>query len=317
MGVEITVPDRTPKDSAGLVMFRDDERRDPIAVIETEKDGISDNKFNQELHGATRSGAASSTMPARRWSPSSVVRQRELELAAAAGNKARRNSAKPPETARRLGLADSPLRDRRKHGSRDLTRSPRGDGASWLAKVIASAVAEKGGGVADLLDRICKELTARLAELRPLVEEHKRLEAALGALNQAQGAAPKARATNASATATATASRRRRTGSRGSAGSRKRAPRGANRQAVLRALQERPGASSGELAAVSGVEHNTLQSLLARLVRDGELEKHELPNGRMGYALSDRRPDEPIIAVAVGTQQGDQADPSPPGEAAE
>jgi hypothetical protein len=30
IGVEITVPDRTPKDSAVLVVFRDDERKDPF-----------------------------------------------------------------------------------------------------------------------------------------------------------------------------------------------------------------------------------------------------------------------------------------------
>ena len=135
----------------------------------------------------------------------------------------------------------------------------------------------------DLLDRVHNELTARLRELRPLVEEHKRLEAALGALNEIQSATPRPRATNASAAAAT----RRRAGRNGaSANSRKRAPRGANREAVLRALHERPGASSGEIAAVSGVERNTLHGLLARLIKDGELEKRALPSGSTGYVVT-------------------------------
>jgi DNA-binding IclR family transcriptional regulator len=40
---------------------------------------------------------------------------------------------------------------------------------------------------------------------------------------------------------------------------------------VLRAVQERPGATSAELAAVSGVQPSTLYALLTRLVNDGEL----------------------------------------------
>lgn len=137
--------------------------------------------------------------------------------------------------------------------------------------------------MADLLDRVHKELTARLDELHPLVEEHRRLEAALGALNEVQSATPRPRATNASAAA----GPRRRAGHNGALpGSRKRAPRGANREAVLRALHERPGASSGEIAAVSGVERNTLHVLLARLIRDGELEKRALPSGSTGYVVT-------------------------------
>jgi type I restriction enzyme M protein len=38
IGVEITVPDRTPSDRADLVVFRDDERKKPYAVIECKAD---------------------------------------------------------------------------------------------------------------------------------------------------------------------------------------------------------------------------------------------------------------------------------------
>ena len=134
--------------------------------------------------------------------------------------------------------------------------------------------------MADLLDRIRSELTSRLEELRPLVEEQRRLEAALHALGDrastpSTAVAPRAPASSRGAKPTPTPTR-------------KRAPRGANRQAVLRAVGERPGATSAELATVSGVERNTLYGLLARLVKDGELQTSELPTGRTGYALAKR-----------------------------
>lgn len=58
IGVEITVPDRTPKDSADLVVFRDNNRRDPFAVIETKRYGITDSEFNQAVEQAAGNGTA-------------------------------------------------------------------------------------------------------------------------------------------------------------------------------------------------------------------------------------------------------------------
>jgi hypothetical protein len=124
----------------------------------------------------------------------------------------------------------------------------------------------------DLLDRIREELNARLDELRSRVDEHGRLEAAMHALasvrlgptSTASASAP-VKTTKARAQKMPPAKRR------------KRAPRGANRQAVLRAASERPGATSGELAGVSGVEPNTLSGLLGRLVKAGELQTRALP----------------------------------------
>ena len=40
IGVEVTVPDRTPKDAADLVVFNDDTRTRPFAVIECKRDGV-------------------------------------------------------------------------------------------------------------------------------------------------------------------------------------------------------------------------------------------------------------------------------------
>lgn len=56
IGVEVTVPDRTPSDRADLVIFRDDARKRPYAVIECKKDGISDAEFSQAIEQAFGNG---------------------------------------------------------------------------------------------------------------------------------------------------------------------------------------------------------------------------------------------------------------------
>jgi hypothetical protein len=134
--------------------------------------------------------------------------------------------------------------------------------------------------VPDLLDRIREEINTRLAELRALVDEHDRLAAAVQALGDARSDAP--------VPAPASPPVQTKPRKTSPAPARKRAPRGANREAVLRAAQERPGATSAELAAVSGVEQNTLNALLARLVKSGELQTLALPTGRTGYALGEQ-----------------------------
>src|SRR3954467_9537810 len=66
---------------------------------------------------------------------------------------------------------------------------------------------------------------------------------------------------------------------------RARAPRGANRTAVLAVVRERPGVTASELAAASGVTGGTLYALLRRLTEQGELAKRELTGGQTGYAI--------------------------------
>lgn len=56
IGIEITVPDRTPSDRADLVIFQDNERKRPYAVIECKKDGITDAEFNQAVEQAYGNG---------------------------------------------------------------------------------------------------------------------------------------------------------------------------------------------------------------------------------------------------------------------
>jgi type I restriction enzyme M protein len=56
IGVEITVPDRTPTDRADLVVFRDDERKKPYTVIECKQDGVTDAEFNQAVEQSCGNG---------------------------------------------------------------------------------------------------------------------------------------------------------------------------------------------------------------------------------------------------------------------
>jgi type I restriction enzyme M protein len=56
IGVEVVVPDRTPSDRADLVVFRDDERKKPYAVIECKQDGVTDAEFEQAVEQACGNG---------------------------------------------------------------------------------------------------------------------------------------------------------------------------------------------------------------------------------------------------------------------
>ena len=149
--------------------------------------------------------------------------------------------------------------------------------------------------MADLLDRIRSEMSTRLAELRPLVDEQRRLEAALQALGDATRSAPAAAASPAPPA-------KPRALKPTPAKRRQRARRGANREAVLQAVKDRPGATSAELASVSGVDRNTLYGLLARLVKEGELQTRSLPTGRTGYARAEPRPEGSSSAAAAADE---------------
>lgn len=173
----------------------------------------------------------------------------------------------------------------------------------------ARAPTSKGEQVSDLLDRIRKELTTRVNELRPLHEEHARLEMALRALNEAGTSGSRA-ANSPQGNGRRRAGQKKTPAKPHSANSRKRTPRGANREAVLRALHDRPGVSSAELAAVSGVERNTLYALLTRLVIEGELEKQALPSGRNGYALTTRPSEFTDPATSTEAEAESSAPPS-------
>jgi hypothetical protein len=120
-----------------------------------------------------------------------------------------------------------------------------------------------------LLDRIHAEIRERLEAGRAAAQEYERLQAALAALGSPPRAAAPARPRRAT---------------------QPRAPRGANRDAVVRALEERPGASSSELAGASGVNRTALYGVLNRLIERGEVAKEQLPGGATGYKVLREEP---------------------------
>jgi hypothetical protein len=127
-----------------------------------------------------------------------------------------------------------------------------------------------------LLPRLKQEIEARLAELRPLIAEIEQLEAAKDAL-LARGELP--------AAPVAAPARRRaaRNGGRRAAraaapavpaapkGDGERAPRGANRDAILALVEERPGVSVAEIASVTKIAKPTVATTVSKLKREGVL----------------------------------------------
>ncbi len=76
-----------------------------------------------------------------------------------------------------------------------------------------------------------------------------------------------------------------------------RAPRGANRAAVLRVLADRPGVSVAELSSAAAVAKPVLYNLLRTLEQRGEIAKEQLPSGSTGYRLAPEAPAEPANVV--------------------
>jgi hypothetical protein len=117
--------------------------------------------------------------------------------------------------------------------------------------------------VADFLDEKRKEIQARLKELRPLVDEYHRLEAAERALSGVGGKPAPASAPT----------RRRR--SAGSSNGRRGRPRGSGTRAAqaLQLVQERPGITIPELADAMGIKQNYLYRVMPGLAEEGKVTK--------------------------------------------
>jgi sugar-specific transcriptional regulator TrmB len=127
--------------------------------------------------------------------------------------------------------------------------------------------------VADFLDEKRKEIQARLKELRPLVDEFHRLEAAERALSGMEG----------KPAAVAAPSRRRRSSS--SSNGRRGRPRGSGTRAAqaLQLVGERPGITIPELADAMGIKQNYLYRVMPGLANEGKVRK----SGR-GWHLRDQ-----------------------------
>lgn len=127
----------------------------------------------------------------------------------------------------------------------------------------------------DLEGRL-KEIERELAGHEPLVREREQIREALSRTPFAEGAAPTPRP------AAARAPRKPRT----------RAPRGANRDAILKLVGDRPGVSAAEVSDVTKISRAVTYNTLAKLEQQGLLEKTELPGGQKGY----KRAPEPSAA---------------------
>jgi DNA-binding transcriptional ArsR family regulator len=129
--------------------------------------------------------------------------------------------------------------------------------------------------MADLVGQIQRDIEKRLQELRPLIEEKERLEAVLAALTNGSAAPP--------AAAPARAATPRPAGRAPyAAGRGRRAPRGANREAILSVVRERPGVSAAEVAEITRIAKPTVHTTISQLKRKGILE----PEGSGGVKLA-------------------------------
>jgi hypothetical protein len=115
----------------------------------------------------------------------------------------------------------------------------------------------------DLIGRTKRELRERIASLESALEELPRLKRALAALD-GEAAAPAQRRSSSTRPDGRSSGRRR--------------PRGANRNAILAVIRERPGVSVGEVANVvarEGVKKNVVYTTVNKLTKDGLVMKRD------------------------------------------
>ncbi|HET8538179.1 MAG TPA: hypothetical protein VFL73_13475 [Solirubrobacteraceae bacterium] len=117
--------------------------------------------------------------------------------------------------------------------------------------------------MADFLDEKRKEIRARLQELKPLVEEYHRLEAAAQALEGVGGTTTSTRRSRTTTTRTGGG-----TGRRGR-------PRGSGTRGkqALELVRANPGITIPELADKMGIKQNYLYRVLPGLQKDGQVRK--------------------------------------------
>jgi hypothetical protein len=123
------------------------------------------------------------------------------------------------------------------------------------------------------LEQRLKDVERELENVDPLLRERDRLREALATPPFATSApAPAPRVA-----AKAPSTRKTRT----------RAPRGANREAILGVVGERPGVSAAEISDVTKISRAVTYNTLAKLIEQGQIAKTELPGGQTGYTPAD------------------------------
>jgi CRP-like cAMP-binding protein len=123
--------------------------------------------------------------------------------------------------------------------------------------------------MADFLDEKRSEIGTRLKELKPLVEEYQRLEAAAAALD---GVSPMAAAATTSRRAGRAASTN---GRRGKGTGRRGRPKGSGTRGAeaLALVRNNPGITIPEIAEKMGIKQNYLYRVLPGLAEDGLVRK--------------------------------------------
>jgi CRP-like cAMP-binding protein len=126
--------------------------------------------------------------------------------------------------------------------------------------------------MADFLEEKKREIQSRMKELRPLVEEYHRLEAAAAALD---GVADRPEGTAAPRRARSTSRRSGASAGGGTGSGRRGRPRGSGTRAkqALELVRERPGISIPEMAEAMGIQQNYLYRVLPGLQNDGLVRK--------------------------------------------
>jgi hypothetical protein len=129
--------------------------------------------------------------------------------------------------------------------------------------------------MADFLDEKRREMQERLKELRPLVEEYERLDAAVRALD---GVGAPARTSTASGGAP-----RRRSGGGAASGNGRGRPRGSGTRGkqALELVRSTPGITIPEMAEQMGIQQNYLYRVLPALQKEGMVRKE----GRGWHAM--------------------------------
>jgi sugar-specific transcriptional regulator TrmB len=132
--------------------------------------------------------------------------------------------------------------------------------------------------MADFLDEKRSEIRARLKELKPLVDEYQRLEAAAAALD----GVPATDGGGARAASASTVTRRaraqsapKRAKSNGSGGGRRGRPKGTGTRGAeaLALVRSKPGITIPEIAEQMGIKQNYLYRVLPGLADDGLVKK--------------------------------------------
>ncbi|MDO8211000.1 helix-turn-helix domain-containing protein [Conexibacter sp. CPCC 206217] len=151
--------------------------------------------------------------------------------------------------------------------------------------------------IASSVQAIVDEIDAKLAELRPVVDEYNTLEAARAVLIE-RGAisapAPRGRPRAAQVARPARAAGRR-------------APRGANRAAILAFVASNPGATVAQISDATGIAKPTMHSTVYSLRHKGELVAEgagvALPERATPTASSARRRTAARGAAATGARR--------------